>query len=93
MALAQRSQELQSLIRGLELFGQIGQIAPVQDFIDENGLVKQIISLLGLPAKMIRSDNQVGELRQQRAAAQATTSSNDASNARSKSRKRCCTNG
>ena len=43
----------------------------VQDFIDENGLVKQIISLLGLPAKMIRSDNQVGELRQQRAAAQA----------------------
>ena len=71
MALAQRSQELQSLIRGLELFGQIGQIAPVQDFIDENGLVKQIISLLGLPAKMIRSDNQVAELRQQRAAAQA----------------------
>ena len=71
MALAQRSQELQSLIRGLELFGQIGQIAPVQDFIDENGLVKQIISLLGLPARMIRSDNQVAELRQQRAAAQA----------------------
>ena len=71
MALAQRSQELQSLIRGLELFGQIGQIAPVQDYIDENGLIKQIISLLGLPAKMIKSDNQVGELRQQRAAAQA----------------------
>ena len=47
------------------------QIAPVQDFIDENGLVKQIISLLGLPARMIRSDNQVAELRQQRAAAQA----------------------
>ena len=45
MALAQRSQELQSLIRGLELFGQIGQIAPVQDYIDENGLVKQIIKL------------------------------------------------
>ena len=71
MALAQRSQELQSLIRGLELFGQIGQVAPVQDYIDENGLIKQIISLLGLPAKMIKSDNQVAELRQQRAAAQA----------------------
>ena len=28
MALAQRSQELQSLVRGLELFTQIGQIAP-----------------------------------------------------------------
>jgi hypothetical protein len=71
MALAQRSQELQSLIRGLELFGQVGQIAPVQDYIDENGLVKQIISLLGLPAKMIKSDAQVQQVREQRAAAQA----------------------
>ena len=34
-------------------------------------MIKQIISLLGLPAKMIKSDNQVAELRQQRAAAQA----------------------
>jgi hypothetical protein len=71
MALAQRSQELQSLVRGLELFTQIGQIAPVQDYIDENGLVKQIISLLGLPAKMIKSDAQVQMMREQRAAAQA----------------------
>ena len=70
MALAQRSQELQSLVRGLELFTQIGQVAPVQDYIDENGLIKQIITLLGLPAKMIRSDSQVAELREQRAAAQ-----------------------
>ena len=71
MALAQRSQELQSLVRGLELFAQIGQIAPVQDYIDENGLVKSIIKLLGLPAKMIKSDGQVQQLRQQRAEAQA----------------------
>ena len=71
MALAQRSQELQSLVRGLELFTQIGQIAPVQDYIDENGLVKQIINLLGLPAKMIKSDAQVMQVREQRAAAQA----------------------
>ena len=71
MALAQRSQELQSLVRGLELFTQISQVAPVQDYIDENGLVKQIISLLGLPAKMIKSDAQVQQVREQRAAAQA----------------------
>ena len=63
MALAQRSQELQNLIRGLELFGSIGQIAPVQDYIDETGLIKQIISLLGLPAKMIKSDKEVMMLR------------------------------
>ena len=71
MALAQRSQELQSLVRGLELFAQIGQIAPVQDFIDENGLVKNIIKLLGLPAKMIKSDKQVAAMREERAMAQA----------------------
>ena len=49
MALAQKGQELQSLMRGLELFGQIGQIAPVQDYIDEEGLIKQIIRITGLP--------------------------------------------
>ena len=71
MALAQKGQELQSLMRGLELFGQIGQIAPVQDYIDENGLIKQIIRITGLPARMIKSDKQVAALREQRAAAQA----------------------
>ena len=71
MALAQRSQELQSLVRGLELFAQIGQIAPVQDYIDENGLVKNIIKLLGLPARMIKSDKQVAAMREERAMAQA----------------------
>jgi hypothetical protein len=71
MALAQKSQELQSLMRGLELFGSIGQIAPVQDYLDENGLVKEIIKILGLPAKIIKSDSQVQQVREQRAAAQA----------------------
>ena len=70
MALAQKGQELQSLMRGLELFGQIGQIAPVQDYIDENGLIKQIIRITGLPARMIKSDKQVAAIRDQRAAAQ-----------------------
>ena len=70
MALAQKGQELQSLMRGLELFAQIGQIAPVQDYIDENGLIKQIIRITGLPARMIKSDKQVAALREQKAAAQ-----------------------
>ena len=71
MALAQKGQELQSLMRGLELFGQIGQIAPVQDYIDEEGLVKQIIRMTGLPARMIKSDKEVKMIREQRAAVQA----------------------
>ena len=62
MALAQRSQELTNLMRGLEMFAQIAPLAPVQDYIDENGLIKNIISLLGLPAKMIKSDKEVMNL-------------------------------
>ena len=70
MAMAQKGQELQSLMRGLELFGQIGQIA-VQDYIDENGLIKQIIRITGLPARMIRSDKEVKKIRGERQAMQA----------------------
>ena len=70
MALAQRSQELQSIMRGLEIFGSLGQTMPVMDYIDENGFIKQIIDILGLPAKMIKSDQQVQQIREERAAAQ-----------------------
>ena len=70
MALAQRSQELQSIMRGLELFGSMAQTMPVMDYIDENGFIKQIISILGLPASMIKSDAEVQQVRQERAAAQ-----------------------
>ena len=34
----QKGQEL--AVVEVELFGSIGQIAPVQDYIDENGLIK-----------------------------------------------------
>ena len=70
MALAQRSQELQSIMRGLEIFGSLGQSMPVMDYIDENGFIKQIIDILGLPAKMIKSDAQVQQIREERAAQQ-----------------------
>jgi len=74
VAIAQKGSQLEGIMRGLELFGSISNIAPVTDYIDENGLVKQIINILGLPAKMIKSDKQVQELRavrQEQQAAQA----------------------
>jgi len=70
MAVAQKSQELNSLMRGIELFGSMSQMLPVMDFIDENGLVKQLIKTLGLPAKVIKSDQQVQQIREQRQAQQ-----------------------
>ena len=67
IALAQKSSELQGIMRGLELFGSLAQTMPVMDYISENGLVKQIIDILGLPAKIIRSDVEVQEIREERA--------------------------
>ena len=63
MALAQKSQELSGIMRGMEIFGSLSQAMPITDYIDENGLVKQLISILGLPAKMIKSDAEVQDVR------------------------------
>ena len=70
MAQAQRGQELSSIVRGLELFGQIGQVAPVNDYIDPQGLVKHLVKILGLPAKMIRSDAEVQQIAEEKAEAE-----------------------
>jgi len=70
MALAQRSQELQSLMRGLEIFGSMSQTLPVMDYIDDNGMVKQIIEILGIPATVIKSDQEVEQVRAERAQAE-----------------------
>jgi hypothetical protein len=58
-------------MRGLEIFGSLAQSMPVMDYIDEDGLVKNIISILGLPAKVIKSDQQVLEIREGRAQQEA----------------------
>jgi hypothetical protein len=71
MALAQKGQELQNVMRGLELFGSLAQTMPVMDYIDENGLVKNIIDILGLPAKVIKSDAEVEQIRADRAEQEA----------------------
>ena len=44
---------------------------PVMDYIDENGLVKNIIDILGLPAKVIKSDAEVEQIREDRAQQEA----------------------
>ena len=45
----------------------MGQTMPVMDYIDENGFIKQILDILGLPTKMIKSDAQVQQIREERA--------------------------
>jgi len=71
MALAQKGQELSSIMRGMEIFGSISQMSPVMDYVNDRGLVKEIIKVLGLPAKMINSDAEVEEIKAERQAQQA----------------------
>jgi len=71
MALAQKGEELNSIVKGLELFGNISQLAPATlDYIDPPGLIKNLIKILGLPATMIRSDAQVQQIGEEKAEAQ-----------------------
>ena len=53
-------------MRGVEIFGSMAQFAPVLDYLDADGLVKYVQNTLGLPAKIIKSDAEVAQLRQER---------------------------
>ena len=69
MALAQRSQELQSIMRGLELFGSMAQAMPVMDYIDGKWFYK-IQLYFRLLAAMIKQMLRSNQIREERAAAQ-----------------------
>ena len=66
LAKAQKTSELSSIMRGVEIFGSLQNIAPVFDHIDVNGLVKYIQDILGIPAKVMKSDTEVQQIRLQR---------------------------
>jgi hypothetical protein len=66
LAKAQKTQELSSVMRGIEIFGSLQNVAPVFDYLDVDGLVDHIKDVLGLPAKVMRSKAQVQEIQQQK---------------------------
>ena len=49
---------------------QPAEFAPVTDYLDGDGLVKYLINSTGMPASVVRSDEQVAQLRRQQAQAQ-----------------------
>ena len=67
LAKAQKMTDLQSMMRGLEIMLQLAEVAPVMDYLDENGLVKYLIDVAGIPARVIRSDDEVANIRKQQA--------------------------
>ena len=70
LAKAQKTQELSSVMRGIEIFGTMQNIAPVFDYIDIDGLVAHIQDVLGLPAKIMKSKGEVQAIQQQKQQAQ-----------------------
>lgn len=71
LAKAQRMTDLQSMLRGFEVLLQMQQIAPVMDYLDDDKLVQYLVETTGIPARVIRSDTEVQELRRKRAEAEA----------------------
>jgi hypothetical protein len=65
LAKAQKLTDLQSMLRGFEVMMQIAEIAPVMDYLDTDKLVKYLVEVTGIPARVIRSDEEVAQLRRQ----------------------------
>ena len=64
LAKAQKSTELQSIMRGIEIMGSLANVAPVFDYIDFDKLVKHLIDIVGVPKKVIKTTDQVNAERQ-----------------------------
>jgi DNA-binding protein H-NS len=54
-------------MRGIEVMMQLGEIAPVADYLDKDRLIKYVATSSGIPATVLASDEEVAQLRQQQA--------------------------
>jgi hypothetical protein len=65
LAKAQKSSELQSIMRAIEILGSLANVAPVFDYVNFDNLVKHLADIVGMPQKLLKSQNQVNSERQQ----------------------------
>jgi hypothetical protein len=75
LAKAQKLTDLQSTLRGIEIFTQLGQTVPVMDYLDPDGMVKYLVEVTGMPAQVIRSNEEVAAMREEQQQAQAQAQS------------------
>jgi len=71
LAKAQKSTELSSITRGIEILGSLANVAPVFDYINFDALVKHVADLVGIPQKVLKLQSQVNAEREEAAAAAA----------------------
>ena len=69
LAKAQKSTELSSITRGIEILGSLANVAPVFDYINFDALVKHVADLVGIPQKVLKLQSQVNAEREEAAAA------------------------
>ena len=65
LAKAQKSTELQSIMRAIEILGSLANVAPVFDYVNFDNLVKHLADIVGVPQKILKSQNEVNAARQQ----------------------------
>ena len=71
LARSQRTGDVQAILRSLEIITPLAQMLPVMDYLDSDKLVKHITDVLGVPRKVLRSDQEVAAIREEQAAAAA----------------------
>ena len=70
LAKAQKSTELQSIMRAIEIMGSLANVAPVFDYVNFDNLVKHLADIVGVPQKILKSQSQVNAEREQQQAQQ-----------------------
>jgi len=71
LAKAQKQGDIQNALRMLELFGPLTQIdQSAIDYVDIDGMAKYLLNTLGVPATTVRGEEQVAQIREDRAAQQ-----------------------
>jgi len=66
LAKAQKTSELQSIMRAIEIFGSLSNVAPVFDYVNIDNLVTHLADIIGVPAKVLNSKSEVRNIRQQK---------------------------
>jgi hypothetical protein len=65
LAKAQKSSELQSIMRAIEIMGSLSNVAPVFDHINMDKLVRHLADIVGVPQKILKPQSQLNAERQQ----------------------------
>ena len=67
LAKAQKSTELSSIMRAIEIMGSLSNVAPVFDHINMDKLVRHLTSIVGVPQKILNPQSELDAERQAQA--------------------------